>query len=323
MGFLNDKKFKSFDEQISLLKERNLSFLDNNGKNVEQKFKWYLEKFNYHNIINEYSFPVKWNNDSNNLEYKPTVNAQHILDLFNFDRALSSLLIGDIQSVERFFCTCICHYTIKTFEKELPSIINGKILELKDEDFKIIFPNINTKEFRNILSFKEIFITSIPEYKYKNKSNYKSIPLWELSLYWSFGSTIRIFSSLNLKVKKTIVKQFINKNQISINDVNGFYWIMRMINNFRNVVCHNNPIYLFNYWRGFKSINYFSSSYVKNKIAVEKIRLCDVMKILIFLNPHKKSSKTWEKFDMKVKDLKNKLNSDDIYNELIKFIHYL
>ena len=89
-----------------------------------------------------------------------------------------------------------------------------------------------------------------------------------------------------------------------------------MINNFRNVVCHNNPIYLFNYWRGFKSINYFSSSYVKNKIAVEKIRLCDVMKILIFLNPHKKSSKTWEKFDMKVKDLKNKLNSDDIYNEL-------
>ena len=64
MGFSNDKKFKSFDEQISLLKERNLSFLDNNGKNVEQKFKWYLEKFNYHNIINEYSFPVKWNNDS-------------------------------------------------------------------------------------------------------------------------------------------------------------------------------------------------------------------------------------------------------------------
>ena len=78
------KKFKTWDEQIELLKSRNLII-----KN-ESKLKLYLQKYNYQNFINAYNDPFMLNFDRNANRYRNDIDSEHIINLFNFDRTISS-----------------------------------------------------------------------------------------------------------------------------------------------------------------------------------------------------------------------------------------
>ena len=64
------KKFKTFDEQINLLEEMELSISNKN------KLRWYLQSYNYQNFINGYNDFFMINNDRSKNKYKKTQQAQ-------------------------------------------------------------------------------------------------------------------------------------------------------------------------------------------------------------------------------------------------------
>ena len=208
-----NKIFLTFDEQIELLKKRNLSF-NYNRKNISNKFKWYLEKYNYHNFINGYNDPFMWNFDRNTNLYRDNINAQYIINLFNFDRYLSTIFIGDILNIERNFSTQICYHILRKHKDQFKEVNEGKILKLSDDEFLKIFPKINEIDdklliIENIRELKNIMIrfsrNQKPVFKYSDGSEY---PLWVLSIYWSFGDACKIFNYLSDELKKKIISGY-------------------------------------------------------------------------------------------------------------------
>lgn len=100
---MDNKEFKTIDEQIELLKSRGLK-IDN-----EDKLKWYLSSYNYQNFINGYNDLFMINEDRSKNKYKPIASSNQIINLFNFDRWLSKNILSTIQNIERKISSSIAY----------------------------------------------------------------------------------------------------------------------------------------------------------------------------------------------------------------------
>lgn len=58
-----------------------------------------------------------------------------IIDLFNLDRNLSSLILPDILSIEKKLSTLICKEIIDSNSEKIPNLKNIHFYNLKDDDF--------------------------------------------------------------------------------------------------------------------------------------------------------------------------------------------
>ena len=86
------KEFKTIEEQINLLKTRNIIFED------EEKTKYILLNNNYYNIINGYKdLFIK---DINNSLYKKNIKFEEIYALYEFDRHLRNIFLEYILKFE-------------------------------------------------------------------------------------------------------------------------------------------------------------------------------------------------------------------------------
>lgn len=135
---------------------------------------------------------------------------------------------------------------------------------MKQKTIKFIFDKFNWSKNKNINDFKEIFTKFCDEKKqlekYKNK-RYKNAPIWILSLYWSFGNTIKIYKYLNKTIKNEIAKELIRKFERKNNN-SSLMFILIMLNDLRNIICHNNVLYNFNYKNNIKEI----INFIRDKI---------------------------------------------------------
>ncbi|MDE6476611.1 MAG: Abi family protein [Mycoplasmoidaceae bacterium] len=166
------KTFKDFNEQITLLQSRGLIF---HNKVAKEKFKHYLRLFNYQNFVNGYNDFFMINNDRSTNTYKSTTNSEHIINLFNFDRNISSILLPTILSIERAFSTTICYYILSDHKNLNQKINEGKILDLDKKTFLKIFPNLLKNEIKN---FKENILGYCSNKVISKKySSNKEIPL--------------------------------------------------------------------------------------------------------------------------------------------------
>ena len=133
----NKKYFVSIEECIKILKSRNLLFDD------LKLFKWYLTKYNYQSFVNGYNdfFLINKNREVN--RYKKDAISSDIIKLFNFDRHISSLILGDIQNVERLLQNAIVNTIYEIYKKlvnyqnvnnqDLDFLHKGTILKLSDK----------------------------------------------------------------------------------------------------------------------------------------------------------------------------------------------
>ena len=73
------KPFKTLDQQLKILEDRNLKFND------KKEAKQYLLKYNYYNVVNAYSkFFI--NSDTN--KYYDDVYFEDILEIHHFDKVV-------------------------------------------------------------------------------------------------------------------------------------------------------------------------------------------------------------------------------------------
>ncbi len=240
------KKYLNIDEQIKLLKNRNLIIKD------ENKFKYYLKNFSYHNFVNGYNDLLFKNEDRKTNKYKKNASSDDLIEIFNLDRQFSNLILTNILEFERkvssFLIDLICNRI-----KNKSIDVFGCVLNWNNSIISSIFEKYNWEELR-----KEL----LGNYKYKNGicSNIRChdiLPIWIIGIQWTFGNIKYIISKLNNESFNQFLlylpKEFQKWEKNNINEL--FF----NLNKIRNRCSHNNVIY------NYQCKNFFPNNFILKK----------------------------------------------------------
>lgn len=225
------KEFKSIDEQIDLLKNRGLSFED------EEKAKTILLTHNYYNIINGYKDLFITNGTQDNFLTNSTF--EEIFALYNFDKSIKDVILKYILQVENNLRSLIAYYFsmhhgndnyLKLDSFDNLSNVPSVTIENRQKRIKSIQDLIGTIQ-------KEIVRTiGTKDYINHYMMNYGFIPMWVLVNILSFGQLSK-FLDLMKQNERILIAQHFN---ISENELIQY---TKMLAYFRNLCAHDDRIY--------------------------------------------------------------------------------
>ena len=286
------KKFTPIEKQIELLESRGLNINDRN------KFKWYLESYNYQNLINGYNDFFIVNNNRKENKYKSLATSNGIISLFNFDRSISKYILSNIQNIERKLSTSIAYTIAETMNNKGDN--SGKLFNINEKLKNFIFKNLNAfnevkskfKEKENKLLLNDAF-----------KSRYKKIeeiPIWFIVIFISFGDLLLILKNLRKNVFFEIIKN--SKIHLLNNFSKGeLIDLFKIIKNIRNRICHNNVLYNFNTSDKYKKI-VIRKFKISNK---PKVNLFEIIRIIEILDMGKSNNSLSKIIDQKINEIKD------------------
>ncbi|GAB2499333.1 Abi family protein [Alkalibacterium psychrotolerans] len=224
------KPHKSLDEQIDLLKNRNLSFDD------EELAKRYLLTNNYYDVINGYS---KLFMDEN--KYIEGTLFDEISHIHFFDREVKFAFFKHIIVAENHFKSILSYNFSEKF-KNIPYAYL-KTNSYKENDLLRVTTLIS--KLSRIISNKSKEKNANPVKHYAN--NHNDVPIWVIVNYMTFGEITFLFKYLDDNLKNKIaydLNTFLRDNTqsntfLSAEDVDSF---LSNINEIRNVSAHNNRL---------------------------------------------------------------------------------
>lgn len=155
------KEFLDFIDQVKHLKDLGLEITN------EPRLIKYLSKYNYENIINEFSFPFR---DASGYRFLAGVTDEDIIALFNFDQSIRMTILSSIFTIEKQLTTSISYYICKNYSW----MKFGEIFNIDMDKFKIIFPKI--KNLNDYAKFKNELL----KYCKKDKKILRAYPQCEL-----------------------------------------------------------------------------------------------------------------------------------------------
>lgn len=242
-------KHKKIVEHPFYNNEELISKLINKGLKINDKSKllWYLQSFNYQNVINGYKKPFLINDYYK--EYLHSANSQMIIDFFNFNQTISNLLIGDLHAIEMKFSTAISIELMKIIRLSHPTrtVFNALSIEEKEKIFKWKSPE-RMREIRDELQSNFDILKSNKEFIDDSWISWEEVPLYSLSLLWTFGLAIKIFTYLDDEIKKNILtKHFESLKNLNMNT---FISLLNCFKDLRNKISHNEPIYQHKFYTG-------------------------------------------------------------------------
>ncbi len=304
------KEFKTIDDQVNLLKSRNIIFND------EQNNKQLLLHNNYYNIINGYKDLFL---DNNNLpNYKNGTNFEEIYSLYEFDRQLRNIFLEYILKIENSLRALVAYY----FSKEHG---NDNYLKLDNfETYKNTFASKDTKQKQ--IKHIQILIGNINkniaqniETKYINHymTYHGFLPLWVLVNILSFGDICNFYKLMQQKERIEVSKAF----NISENDL---YSLLNILCKARNLCAHDERLYNYKFQTS-TSINdtkYHSMlnlSKINNRYSIGKNDLFAVVIALKLLLNKEDYDKFHHKLFSRIMSIKSKLKTitlDDILKSM-------
>lgn len=217
-----EKEFKTIDEQIEILKNRNLDIED------IEKARLLLNDNNYYYLINGYK-ELFINKNYKNDKFIKGSKLKEIYNLYEFDRKIRIIFLEYILLIERKIDT----YVSYEFSKE-----HGHKDYLIPDNFNYI--DKNKKLINKFL--KEINLEISHQYKNSNKmivhyiDNYKYIPLWVLIRILSFGKVSKFYSFMKQKEQNNISRKFNIKSEI-------LKTYLMNLGNIRNICAHDEKLY--------------------------------------------------------------------------------
>lgn len=226
------KEFKSYQEQIEILKFRGLKFKD------ETTAEEYLKRENYYNIINGYKDLFIKPNISPE-KFKENVYFEEIYSLYKFDRNLRNILMKKILIFENSFKSIIAYefsnkYGYKNYLNS--DNFNQSNIENKKNVIKLIgdiHGDINRQlDKDNSLNH------------YLNIHGY--IPLWVLIKIFTLGRVNSFYSNMKDSDKNKIAKELAFDYRLDSESVAKY---TKLIALFRNLCAHEERMY------NFKSLN--------------------------------------------------------------------
>lgn len=306
------KPFKTLEEQIEILRQRNLEFKE------EKRAKRYLLDYNYYNIINYYS---KFFMDIKANKYYEGVYFEDILEVHHFDKEIKHSVFKAIMEIERHFKSILAYNYTKIFKDNLYSY-----LDINNYESNLILDVANTTSlFSKKISLKsrEKNNNSIKHYI----NNHNSVPFWILVDHLTFGEVIKFYKLNKEKIRNAVVKDLIyfledntkekSKTQISSKNIN---LILENILELRNVTAHNNILLGLKLRNDLPYLDDIHSKLNINKTDNRQSFYHSILYFQLFLtkNQYEQLENGLKK---RIKKLKNKIN-EAYYNEIVSSLGF-
>ncbi len=219
------KAFSTYEEQIKILKERDLIFND------EPLFIEMLKKTGYYNLINGYSFIFK-NQDN---KFLNSASDYDIVALYKFDKNLRNIVYKYAMIFESKLKSSVSYtfskyhgednrkYLVRNnFNKDVSK--EARIAELINNCNKLIeeASDKNNKKYRNYI-----------EHYVKEHGH---VPLWVLIRSMTIGEVSMFYANMKLEEKTEIASDFnLKSSQLEI--------MIKIITAFRNAVAHDERLF--------------------------------------------------------------------------------
>lgn len=226
------KPFKTIEEQIEILRERELNIEPDDVENVKNL----LLKYGYYNIINGYKdlFLIE-DTDS----FRENIYFHDIYNLFSFDKSLRYLTLSATAEIEMTLRTAMSFVIAKKF-----GVFESDYLDPTNYDSGDYNPNTRQTDLEFILRklTNATYRDSEPYKHYRDTQGH--IPPWILLNALSFGNLHKFYKLQEPCVKDEILdiilKDNPNKDKTLFND------LVYIIYKFRNQAAHIGRLYNYN-----------------------------------------------------------------------------
>lgn len=235
----NQKPWKSFDDQLSLLEERGLVF-DNRSTARN-----YLSRIGYYRLSG-YWYPFRQPNPNNHRQKLNQFIAgsrfEDAVQLYVFDKKLRLLAFDAIERIELALRVDISHLLGKreVCAQYNPTLFHGKFSKHRDPrtgktGLERWLEDLNKQIKR---AHREPFIIHYQQ-KYQGK-----LPIWVSCELWDFGMLSHLFSGLKLEDQQIIAEKYgaIATRKVSNHRVQLAQWL-RSLNFIRNVSAHHSRLW--------------------------------------------------------------------------------
>lgn len=216
-----EKIFKTLDEQISILRNKNLIIDD------EEYVKDILLRENYF-FINGYRFLFM--KSQNDRTFINGTNFREIYALFNFDRQLRNILFKNILILENNIKSIISYELSRKYGFREKKYLNPRNFTNDPKKTKQV--NDLLKKIKRQINVNGGQHTATKHYQY----NYGYIPLWIVVKVLSFGIVGELYTILKEDDQEEIANIF------DI-DVNSLLIYLPVIANYRNLCAHEDVCY--------------------------------------------------------------------------------
>ena len=237
MGNKNNPKkpFKTYNQQLKILRNRNLTISD--GSRAISV----LKRDNYYNVINGYK-DIFLEISGSNEKYYDHTTFEHINALSIFDKKIRHLFLYYILTFENLIKSKISYYHTETYN-EIFNYLDVNNFTGKADDITKLISSIS-KEIEKHTNLKKpnAFSHYIEEHG--------ELPLWVLFQKSTFGTASYFFTSLQDDIKLKICeelnqehsKRYKLKNFVVINPL-FLENTIHFINSYRNICAHNERFY--------------------------------------------------------------------------------
>ena len=231
---IKDKGFTTFEQQIKILKGRNLKFVS------EETALNSLRRDGYYSIINGYKDPYVEIIDGKE-EYKEGITFEQIYSLFSLDKQVRSRLMDSMLEFESNLRTAVAHTLGESFTADQTSYLSRKNFRLGKQraNGQYQLDDILTK-------FNKILLDDVQPIKHYRET-YKNVPPWILLKGASFGNLVNFVKLLKPTEKERVISLMydIPISIVNANDElkNLFMDTLFVCLDYRNRAAHGGRIY--------------------------------------------------------------------------------
>ena len=216
-----EKIFKTLDEQVKILRDKNLIIDD------EEYVKSILLRENYF-FINGYRYLFyKSNKDKTFIN---GTNFREIYALFYFDRQLRNILFKNILILENNIKSILSYELSRKYGFKEKKYLNPSNFTTDPKRSKQVGDLVKKVKRQIIVNGREHSATK------HYQSNYGYIPLWVVVKVLSFGIVFALYTFLNLQDQETIANLF------NV-DVESLLTYLPIVANYRNLCAHEDICY--------------------------------------------------------------------------------
>lgn len=238
-----DKPFKTYRQQLTILRGRNLVIKD--GSKAIQ----ILKNEGYYNIINGYKdifLDMPQTKQYGDDRYKAGTTFEHIYALYNFDRNMRAILLKFILKMETSLKTKVAYYFSQTYKQ------NFNYLDINNFDSSN--PQTATKLIADLSSVitKNTKKGALGDQFYHYLDKHKELPLWVLVTKMTLGNIIHFYNGMTMQTKLLVINEIIStyektyRVKLLLTPEQEEKFVSNMfafINIFRNVCAHEERLY--------------------------------------------------------------------------------
>jgi abortive infection bacteriophage resistance protein len=215
------KKHKTFEEQLGILKQRKL--IISNDSFVLSK----LKHINYYRL-SAYFLPFQYPKNSENENiFLPNTSFENILSSYYFDAELRKIIFEAVESIEIYFRTQIAYFHSLKYDA-FGYLKLENFRENKTDKFQELQDDILKEKTRS----KEFFIKH-----FKKKYNSVDLPIWSVVEIISFGSLSKFFMILKEEEQNQVIQNIHGINKVV------FYKWFHALSGVRNICAHHSRLW--------------------------------------------------------------------------------